>query len=872
MKLALHLLVVTLAAALLTSCGGGGDGGGTTTGTLPDLAITSFTAPSSGVVGNSYTVNVTVANQGSVVAAGISAIIALSPTSDINTDFGMVGLGTSFAILYPGQSTVLTVTINLPSGVANGNYYIGAIVPYGTEVTKVNNTAAQPFTLSGGTICTSDAYEQDNGATAARVLNSGIPKSHNHCEGTSDWLKFSATQGQIYTLSTTQVGSDGWTNIVVYDTDGNTPLASGTLGLDFRDSRLTWTATRTGTFYARVLPIMGVLSSGAGTDYVINLGDQRPDLVVTSLYTSTNAVQGGAIYVSATVRNLGFADLNTSTSFDIAYYLSANTVFDTGDTLLGAQTIAGGLTVGSYSSYAPTNVNIPVATPNGNYHILAKVNATGAASEYSTANNVSSAQAITVVSATCADDSYEEDDTFSLAKSITVGATPQSHTHCLDSTDWVKFSATSDASYAIRVAAVGGSANPTVQLYDTNGTTLLLPSSGTSTEINWTAPSTGIYYLLATDSFSAAKDYTIAVSLALPELTQSFFTQSSTTVVAGDFLNVSDTVSNIGYAATGPFTVGNYLSADNIITNTDTLLASRNLVSLAAQGAGSYSYTDQAYYGAHVSYLTPPGTYYIGSIADSTGVVTEISETNNASTPIAITVVAAPCGVDAYEDDDTSANSKVISAGSAQSRNHCDDGVDWVKFTPSETGVYLATTGSWGPAFTVLENDAKSFATLQESSFYSHHSWSAVAGSTYYLKVVNSFPGSGTAYTLNVSKCVEDAYEEDDTVARAKGIVVAASAQTRNHCEDTQDWVTLNAVSGTKYTITGTNVGSAANVYLTLYDASGSTYIISGSSAQGGKKHVISWTAPTSGTYMIMATEGIGTLFGPNTDYTLQVQ
>src|SRR5207245_1349440 len=103
------ILAFSLALLVLSSCGGGGsgDGGGGTTGSgLPDLAITSFSAPSAGVAGNSYTVNVTVANVGSVTAAGVSAIIALAPTSDIATDFGMIGLGTSFAILGPGQSTV----------------------------------------------------------------------------------------------------------------------------------------------------------------------------------------------------------------------------------------------------------------------------------------------------------------------------------------------------------------------------------------------------------------------------------------------------------------------------------------------------------------------------------------------------------------------------------------------------------------------------------------------------------------------------------------------------------------------------------------------------------------------------------------------
>src|SRR5205814_8984256 len=113
---------------------------------------------------------------------------------------------------------------------------------------------------------------------------------------------------------------------------------------------------------------------------------------------------------------------------DRAYYPSFDTAFDAGQALLGTRSVTGGLTVGSYSAYALQSVTLPAWAP-GNYHILAVVNPTGAASEYSTANNVSSAQPISVVSASCTDDSYEPDSSFSAANPITLGAAPQPHTH-----------------------------------------------------------------------------------------------------------------------------------------------------------------------------------------------------------------------------------------------------------------------------------------------------------------------------------------------------------------------------------------------------------------------------------------------------------
>src|SRR2546427_8508288 len=121
------------------------------------------------------------------------------------------------------------------------------------------------------------------------------------------------------------------------------------------------------------------------------------------------------------------------------------------------------------------------------------------------------------------------------------------------------------------------------------------------------------------------------------------------------------------------------------------------------------------------------------------------------------------------------------------------------------------------------------------------------AGHPYYRKVQPSTSGSGAAYSQQTIQCTQGAYEDDDTYTAAKPIVVGAAAQSHNHCADGHDWVSFNAVAGTQYTITGANVGSAANVSLTLYDTTGSGVLAFGSSAQGGKKNVITWTAPSSG-------------------------
>src|SRR5258705_428827 len=83
-----------------------------------------------------------------------------------------------------------------------------------------------------------------------------------------------------------------------------------------------------------------------------------------------------------------------------------------------------------------------------------------------------------------------------------------------------------------------------------------------------------------------------------------------------------------------------YLSTDATITTTDTVVGSANDAALAAgaNSTDSMSITVPGNLGA--------GTYYIGVIADANGQVTESDETNNASTPVQITVTGTTAAPD----------------------------------------------------------------------------------------------------------------------------------------------------------------------------------------------------------------------------------
>ncbi len=114
----------------------------------------------------------------------------------------------------------------------------------------------------------------------------------------------------------------------------------------------------------------------------------------------------------------------------------------------------------------------------------------------------------------------------------------------------------------------------------------------------------------------------------------SSLTVTPTVVAPGGSVRLSSSpIKNQGTVASGPFRFGVYLSTDSVITTSDTFLnfASHdfNLAAGAEQGFGGVNVT--------IPPGTPPGSYFIGILADDTNRVNESTKNNNyVSTPITI--------------------------------------------------------------------------------------------------------------------------------------------------------------------------------------------------------------------------------------------
>jgi hypothetical protein len=104
-------------------------------------------------------------------------------------------------------------------------------------------------------------------------------------------------------------------------------------------------------------------------------------------------------------------------------------------------------------------------------------------------------------------DSYEPDDSYTQATSISPGSSQDHTLHTTSDYDYMMFSATAGYDYEMETFSPGDNTDTVMTLYDTNGTTQLAENDDNDAKaiaksnrslqstINWTCPSNGTYYI-----------------------------------------------------------------------------------------------------------------------------------------------------------------------------------------------------------------------------------------------------------------------------------------------------------------------------------------------------------------------------------------
>ena len=193
--------------------------------------------------------------------------------------------------LAPGENYQYDHQLAVKGNVPGGTYFAGAIVDYIDEFHWYNfprstNTsevtfpshAVVPETDEGDNVrlltahqvtvtapvCVDDLFEADDNNAAATLISVGDIQVHNFCFDNSDWLQFDAVQGNVYKITTSSLGAETDTQLILYDTDGSSILLfhdnignTDTLDLKsgfppFPESEIVWEAQVTGTYFIKV--------------------------------------------------------------------------------------------------------------------------------------------------------------------------------------------------------------------------------------------------------------------------------------------------------------------------------------------------------------------------------------------------------------------------------------------------------------------------------------------------------------------------------------------------------------------------------------------------------------------------------------------
>src|SRR6266568_6166211 len=142
---------------------------------------------------------------------------------------------------------------------------------------------------------------------------------------------------------------------------------------------------------------------------------------------------------------------------------------------------------------------------------------------------------------------------------------------------------------------------------------------------------------------------------------------------------------NTGAATAGASVSKVYLSTDNVITTSDTLLGSTSDGSLT----NGFYFPDSV--NVTLSSSLTAGTYWIGVIADANGQVTESSEGDNTSSPVQITVTAPPQQLPNLVANTVSLGSTTVQAGNGTTVSYHMENTGAATAGASVSKVYLST-------------------------------------------------------------------------------------------------------------------------------------------------------------------------------------
>ena len=357
-----------------------------------------------------------------------------------------------------------------------------------------------------------------------------------------------------------------------------------------------------------------VVGSPASGTVTIVSDDTAPDLVISSVVAPTTGGAGLDIEVTDVTKNQGTGSSPVSVT---SFYLSSNSSWDTGDTLLGTRDVP--VLAPGATDAGSTTLTVPADKTAGSYYVIAKADGPQAVTESNESNNtrpdlirIGPDLLISTLSAPTAAGQGAAISVTETTKNNGSGGAAESVT---------RFFLSDNTSLGTGDTPLGqrsvGPLDPGASNMAT--TTLTIPG---------TLPS-GAYYLIAaadndndvaeTSDANNTRYFLIRIG---PDLQVSSLS-APTRVVAGSTIAVTDTTKNAGQAPAGPSTTAFYLSLNTTVGAGDIRLTETRSVAALAAGAVSTGTTNVTLSGVGA------GQWYLVAVADDANVLAETFEVNN---------------------------------------------------------------------------------------------------------------------------------------------------------------------------------------------------------------------------------------------------
>jgi subtilisin family serine protease/subtilase family serine protease len=339
-----------------------------------DVVVSALTVPSDAMAGGPLTVSVTTKNQGVGFADPSTTRFFVSTNATMDPSDTVLAEAQAVPALAPAATSAASVTVNIPSTLPAGAYYLIAKADADDvllESSESNNKYTRGFSI-GPDLAVSTLTVPTTAAPGATVEASFTVKNQGGGGAGPSVLEFYWSANSSLDASDTVLGR----------TDVGTLAPNGT-----RSGQMPLVIpadTTLGTYYilAKADSTNAIAESSESNNTKSDTVHVGGDLTVSTLTAPSMLGAGVSFVATDTTKNAGTTSIAESVTH---FYLSPNASLSTGDPFLGSR-IVGSLAAGDVS-VANTTLTVPAGTPAGTYYLFAKADGANAVTETQEGNN-----------------------------------------------------------------------------------------------------------------------------------------------------------------------------------------------------------------------------------------------------------------------------------------------------------------------------------------------------------------------------------------------------------------------------------------------------------------------------------------------------